>query len=155
MVPTGSETGASSGPILFAYDGSALAGLAIGQAAGQLAPGREALVLCVWQPAEVGFVPTSPRHFDTNDATEVRRAAQDTATHGASIAVALGFRVQILVVEAVPTWKGIIDTAVQHEAGVIVIGTHRREGMMGRLGGSVAAAVVTHAPCPILLVHAP
>jgi len=42
------------GPAIFAYDGSDLAAYAIEQAARQLAPGREALVVCVWQPADVG-----------------------------------------------------------------------------------------------------
>jgi hypothetical protein len=35
------------GPVLFAYDGSELAAFAIAQAAGQLAPQRDALVVCV------------------------------------------------------------------------------------------------------------
>ena len=47
----------AAGPAIFAYDGSDLAAYAIEQAGIQLAPGREALVVCVWQPADVGFVP--------------------------------------------------------------------------------------------------
>jgi hypothetical protein len=39
-----------TGPILFVYDGSALAALAIERAGRELATGRDALVLCVWQP---------------------------------------------------------------------------------------------------------
>jgi nucleotide-binding universal stress UspA family protein len=147
------ETVAPIGPALIAYDGSELAGHAIEQAARQLTWAREALVLCVWQPADVGFSPTSARHFDSNDATEVRRAAEETAAHGASLLAELGVQAQSLAVEFAPTWKGIIETAVQHQAGVIVIGSHRREGVVGHLGGSVAAAVVTHATCPVLLVH--
>jgi hypothetical protein len=56
-------------------------------------------------------------------------------------------------VEAVPTWKGIIEQAEGHHAGVIVIGSHRREGFVGHLGGSVASAVVSHATCPVFLVR--
>ncbi len=82
------------GPVLFAYDGSELAGLAIEQAASQLATGREALVLCVWQPADVGFVPVGDRHFDADQATEVEEAAEETAAHGASLADEAGFRAQ-------------------------------------------------------------
>jgi nucleotide-binding universal stress UspA family protein len=141
------------GVVVFAFDGSELAGRAIEQGAQQLAPGPEALVLCVWQPADLGFEPVSTRHFDANDATEVRRAAEETAEYGASLLVARGVAAQGLAVESVPTWKGIVDTAEQHQAGVIVIGSHRREGVLGHLGGSVASAVVTHAPCPVLLVH--
>ena len=57
-----------AGPVLFAYDGSELAQDAIAQAAGQLAPGRDALIVCVWQPADCGFVPVSDEHFNTEDA---------------------------------------------------------------------------------------
>jgi nucleotide-binding universal stress UspA family protein len=147
------ETVASSGPVLLAYDGSELAGFAIEQAAQQLALGREALVLCVWQPVDVDFVPISGHHFDTNDASQVRRAAEETAAHGAAVANALGFQTQSLAVEAAPTWKGIIETATQRQAALIVIGSHRREGIAGHLRGSVAAAVATHAACPVFLVH--
>jgi nucleotide-binding universal stress UspA family protein len=149
-VPNEREPGAA---VLFAFDGSELARRAIEQGATQLASGREALVLCVWQPADVGFEPVSPRHFDANDATEVRLAAEETAALGASLLAERGFPAQSVTMEAIPTWKGIVGTAAQHQVGVIVIGSHRREGVLGHLGGSVAAAVVTHAPCSIFLVH--
>ena len=45
------------------YDGSELAALAIDQAGKQLATGRDALVVCVWQPADVGFAPVNNRHW--------------------------------------------------------------------------------------------
>jgi nucleotide-binding universal stress UspA family protein len=143
----------TTGPVLFAYDGSELAALAIEQAAKQLAGGRDALVLCVWQPADVGFVPTGKRHFDADQATEVKRAAEETAAHGASLAEKAGFRSQSVAVKAAPTWKGIVEVAEERNASLIVIGSHRRSGVVGHLLGSVAAAVVTHAACSVLVVH--
>jgi nucleotide-binding universal stress UspA family protein len=150
-VPSGQVD--ATGPVLFAYDGSELAMLAIEEAGRQLAAGREALVLCIWQPVEVGFVPVGERHFDTNQATEVLRAAEETAAQGASLAGQAGFRPESMVLEVAPTWKGIVETAEQREAGLIVIGSHRRGGLLGHIGGSVAAAVVAHAACSVLLVH--
>jgi len=149
------ETGTAvpTGPVLIAYDGSELATIAIEQAAKQLATGRDALVLCVWQPADVGFVPTSKRHFDVNQASEVKRAAEETAAHGASLAEKAGFRSQSMAVKAAPTWKGIVDTAEERKATLIVLGSHRRSGIVGHLLGSVAAAVVTHSPSSVLVVH--
>ena len=144
---------ASIGPVLFAYDGSELAALAIEQAAQQLAPGRDALVVCVWQPADVGFVPAGERHFDATNASEVKRAAEETAAHGASLAEKAGFRAQSLAVKAAPTWKGIVEAAEEHDASLIVLGSHRRRGVVGHLLGSVAAAVVTHSACSVLVVH--
>jgi nucleotide-binding universal stress UspA family protein len=142
-----------AGPVLFAYDGSELARLAIERAGEQLASGRPGLVLCVWQPADVGFVPVGDRHFDAQNAAEVQEAAEETAAHGASLAEKAGFPAQSLAVEAVPTWKGIVKTAEEHEAGVIVIAPHRRSGLVGHLLGSVTAAVVNHSSVPVLVVH--
>ena len=152
MAPTNPEA-PDSEPVVFAYDGSELAQLAIEQAGDLLAPGRTALVLCVWQPADVGFVPVDGRHFDAQNATEVKQAAQQTAAHGASLAEKAGFQSQSIAVEAAPTWKGIIKTAEKHKASLIVLGSHRRTGLAGHLLGSVAAAVVTHSATSVLVVH--
>lgn len=143
----------ASGPVLFAYDGSELATLAIEQAAQQLAPGRDALVLCVWQPADVGFVPVNDRHFDATQASEVKKAAEETAAHGASLAEKAGFRSQSVAVEAAPTWQGIVETAEERGASLIVLGSHRRSGLAGHLLGSVAAAVVKHSARSVLVVR--
>jgi nucleotide-binding universal stress UspA family protein len=147
-----SESNESGGLILFAYDGSTLAAKAIERAGRDLASGRDALVVCVWQPADVGFEPVTKRHFDADAATEVKMAAQETADYGASLARDAGFGATGLVVEAAPTWKGIIEAANEHNASLIVLGSHRYSGLVGHLIGSVAAAVVSHAKCPVLVV---
>ncbi|MDT5213285.1 MAG: hypothetical protein QOK18_1524 [Mycobacterium sp.] len=139
-------------PVLFAYDGSELAACAIAQAASQLAPGRHALVVCVWQPVDVGFTPTGTSHFDANKATEVRRAAEQTAAHGAALAEQAGFLARSVAIEAAPTWKGIVEAADENDASLIVLGPHRRSGLLGHLQGSVAAAVVAHSATPVLVV---
>jgi nucleotide-binding universal stress UspA family protein len=143
-----------SGPVLFAYDGSDLAKLAIEQASRQLAPGRDALVVCVWQTGDVGFVPTSERHLNAADATEVRKAAEETAAHGASLAAEAGFRPQSVAIGSAPSWKGIVEVAEQREASLIVLGSHNRHGLAGHLLGSVAAAVASHSESSVLIVHA-
>jgi nucleotide-binding universal stress UspA family protein len=143
----------ATAPVLFAYDGSELAKLAIEQASHQLAPGRDALVVCVWQPGDVGFVPTGERHLNAAEATEVCKAAEETAAHGASLAEQAGFRAQSIAVEAAPTWKGIVEVAQERGADLIVLGSHRRTGLVGHLLGSVAAAVVRHSTASVLVVH--
>ena len=141
------------GAVVFAYDGSDLAKLAINQAARQLAPGRDALVVCVWQPGDVGFVPVGEQHFNAAAADEVRRAAETTAEQGASMAQHAGFTPRAVAIEAAPTWKGIVKVAEEHGATLIVLGSHRRSGLAGHLLGSVSAAVVAHAACSVLIVH--
>jgi nucleotide-binding universal stress UspA family protein len=140
--------------VLFAYDGSELAKLAIEYSAQQLVPGREALVVSVWQPGDVGFVPSGERHLDAADASQVCRAAEEIAAQGASLAEKAGFRAQSIAVQAAPTWKGIVDVAEKREANLIVLGSHRRSGLAGHLLGSVAAGVVAHSPSSVLVVHA-
>jgi nucleotide-binding universal stress UspA family protein len=146
-------TSAPAGPVLFAYDGSELAKLAIEEAGRQLAPGRDALIVCVWQPADVGFVPTSELHLDATAADQVRKAAEQTAAHGASLAQQAGFQPQSIAIKAAPTWKGIIEVAEERDASLIVLGSHRRSGVVGHLLGSVAAAVVWHSAFSVLVVH--
>lgn len=141
------------GPVLFAYDGSELAKLAIEDAGRQLAPARDALVVCVWQTGDVGFVPTGEQHFDAAEATEVRSAAEATAAYGTSLAESAGFRPQSIAIEAAPTWKGIVEVAEERGASLIVLGSHRRSGLAGRLLGSVASAVVTHSDSAVLITR--
>jgi nucleotide-binding universal stress UspA family protein len=143
----------TGGPVLFAYDGSDLARFAIEQAAHQLVPGRAALVLCVWQPADVGFIPAGGRHFDALDASEVHSAAEETAAEGAALAEKHGFRAESIAVEAAPTWKGIAEVAVERGATLIVLGSHRRHGLIGHLAGSVTSAVLAHSNICVLSVH--
>ena len=47
---------------------------------------------------------------------------------------------------------GIIATAEQQSASLIVIGSHRHPGLIGHVVGSVAAAVLAHASSPVLIV---
>lgn len=153
--PAPAEARAASEPtgmVLIAYDGTDLAAFAITQAAARLGTEREALVVCVWQPVDVGFTPTDPQHFDADRATEVRHAAERTAAHGAELARQAGFTARSVAVEASPTWQGIVAAADDHDASLIVLGPHRRSGLLGHLQGSVASAVVAHTARPVLIV---
>jgi nucleotide-binding universal stress UspA family protein len=143
----------AAAPVLFAYDGSSLAKRAIEQAGELLDTGRRALVLTVWQPFDVGFIPAGGQQFDAAEISEVRRAAGRTAAEGASLADAAGFRAESLEIEASPTWKGIVDVAERDDAALIVLGSHRRHGLTGVLAGSVAACVTGHSRRSVLIVH--
>jgi nucleotide-binding universal stress UspA family protein len=145
----------AAGPAIFAYDGSDLAGYAIEQAGIQLAPGREAIVVVVWQPADVGFLPVQGRHLHAAAANEVEEAANETAARGAELAEKAGFDARPLTVEAAPTWKGLVQVAQDHRCGLIVIGSHQRSGLLGHLAGSVAAATISHFESSVLVIHQP
>ncbi len=142
-----------NGPVVFAYDGCELSQLAIKQAARQLAPGGDALVVCVWQPGDVGFVPVGEQHFDASNAAEVRAEAERTVAQGAALAEQAGFRVESLTIEESTAWKALVQVAEERKASLIVLGSHRRSGLRGHLLGSVAAAVVQHSETSVLVVH--
>jgi nucleotide-binding universal stress UspA family protein len=141
------------GPVVFSYDGSDLAKLAITEAALQLGPGRDALVLTVWHPFDVGFTPAGGVRFDAAQISDVRDAAEQTAAEGAALAQAAGFNARSAATEAAPTWKGIVSTADEHDSSLIVLGSHGRTGLAGVLIGSVAEAVAAHSRRSVLIIH--
>jgi nucleotide-binding universal stress UspA family protein/MFS family permease len=142
-----------AGPVLFAYDGSDLAKAAITEASQQLPRRREALVLTVWRTFGVGFIPEPGAEFDAACGGAVREAAEQTAAAGAAIANAAGFRAMPLAVEETPAWKGLVDTAKEHDASLIVIGAHRHGGLGGHVIGNVAGDVMARSPRPVLIIH--
>ncbi len=141
------------GPVVFAYDGSELARLAIEEAGRQLQPGRDAVVLTVWRPFGVGFIPPPGVSFDAAASEEVMKAAEQTAAHGASMAKAAGFHAQSLALKEAPTWKGIARVADDRDASLIVLGSHGKSGLAGVFLGSVAGAVAAHSGRTVLIVH--
>jgi nucleotide-binding universal stress UspA family protein len=141
------------GPVMFAYDGSELAKLAIARAGELLGGGREALVVCVWRPFDVGFVPLTGLQIDATEVERIREAAEQTAAAGAELAREAGFDARIETLEANPSWQGLVETAERHDADVIVFGSHGRHGPAGLLLGSVASAVASHTRRDVLIVH--
>jgi nucleotide-binding universal stress UspA family protein len=142
-----------SGPVVFAYDGSELAKRAIDEAGRLLEAGGEALVVTVWQPFDVGFLPAAGIQFDAAQIADVRAAAAQTAAEGAALAAAAGFRAESAEIEKAPSWKGIAEFADAHDARLIVLGSHGRSGLAGVLVGSVASAVAAHSRRSVLIVH--
>jgi nucleotide-binding universal stress UspA family protein len=52
-------------------------------------------------------------------------------------------------------WQRIVTCATDHDAELVVMGSHGRSGIGLVLMGSVAAAVSRHTERPVLIVHAP
>jgi nucleotide-binding universal stress UspA family protein len=142
-----------AGPIVFAYDGSELAKHAIDEAGRLLETGSDALVVTVWQPFDVGFLPAAGLEFDAAQIAGVRTAAAQTAAEGAALAEAAGFRARSAEIEKSPTWQGIAEFADAQDARLIVLGSHGRSGLAGVLVGSVATAVAAHSRRSVLIVH--
>jgi nucleotide-binding universal stress UspA family protein len=143
----------AQGPVVFAYDGSELAKLAIAEAGRLLDKSGGALVVCVWQTFNVGFVIPAGFQFNAAQAGEVKQAALQTATEGAALAQDAGFASQAVAIESAPTWKGLADLADDRDARLIVLGSHGRTGLADVLLGSVATAVSQHSDRSVLIVH--
>ena len=141
------------GPVLFAYDGSDLAKLAIEEAGRQLEPGRDAVVVTVWRPFAVGFIPPPGLELDAAASDEVASAAEQVAAQGAALARAAGFRAQSVALKEAPTWKGIARVADEHGASLIALGSHGKSGFTGIFLGSVAGDVAAHSGRTVLIVH--
>jgi nucleotide-binding universal stress UspA family protein len=81
-----------------------------------------------------------------------REAAQALVTKFAEQLRARGFKVTGSVVQGEPRGK-IVDVAARWKADLIVVGSHGRTGLERLLMGSVAEAVVRHAPCSVHVVR--
>ena len=119
-------------PILFAYDGSEQAKAAIREAAAQLRPSSRALVLMVWQPQPSAAHPFAPGVGLPSDLEErLEQEAMKKAKKGAALARLVGFDATALVERGIPVWSGIAD---DHDASVIVMGSHGRTGLARAAG---------------------
>jgi nucleotide-binding universal stress UspA family protein len=140
-------------PILIAYDGSEYAKAAIKQASEQLRVGRRAIVLTVWQPFEAtGFV-GAPVIAPVGVEDDVERDARRVADEGARLARLAGFDAEAVVERGDPIWERIVESADEHDATIVVIGSHGRTGISRVLLGSVASTAASHTARAVLIVH--
>ena len=65
-----------------------------------------------------------------------------------------GVRVKIMVELGNPA-EEIVRLAQEKKADLILLSSHAKIGMFRRLFGSVAYAIVSHSPCPVLLLPGP
>ncbi len=76
------------------------------------------------------------------------------AIRGARDAIeASGVKVETRVVEAKSPWRGILETATQLGADIVVMGSHGRRGLEKLVLGSVAQRVLSHAHLPVMVVR--
>ena len=141
------------GPILIAYDGSEYAKAAIKQAGEQLRDGRPAIVLTVWQPfGATGFV-GAPMVPPVGVEEDFEREARRVAEEGVALARSAGFEAEPVLERGDPVWQRIVESADEHEASILVIGSHGRTGIPRVLMGSVAGTASSHTARPVLIAH--
>jgi nucleotide-binding universal stress UspA family protein len=140
--------------ILLPVDGSSPSQAAIEEVARRQWPaGSSVRVISVvrpYVPPAAEFVPgasTSEEIWQQheNDAKQIADGAADAVARS-------GVSVQTVVRQGDP--RGVIvDEAAEWGADLIVLGSHGHTGLKRLLLGSVAHAVVTHAPCSVEVVR--
>ena len=147
-------------PILIGYDGSENARDAI-RHAGRLFPGQPAVVLHIWEPAELaairyGAIGMSATSADGSPTSAVEAAAERVAREGAALARGAGLNATPQVARAVlPPWEMIVRIADEVDASLVIIGSRGLRGLRSLMLGSVSHQVVHHAHQPVLLVPSP
>ncbi|GAA4521144.1 MULTISPECIES: universal stress protein [Nonomuraea] len=146
--------------ILIAYDGSDDAKAAI-EFCGKMFPGRDAVVLTVWERlamttarASAGLVMV----VDTSPAEEeaIQRAMTELAGQGTERARAAGLEARPRCEPDAPAvWATIVDVADELDAELIVTGTRGLGGVRSLLLGSTSDRVLHHAGRPVLVVPGP
>jgi nucleotide-binding universal stress UspA family protein len=152
--------------VILAYDGSPAAREAV-TAAGKLFKGCRVLVVTVWEaglmymappaPMEGNMMMTQPvdpelaHHVDVS----LRDQADQMARDGAEMAGSLGLEAQPLSLsDERDVARTLIELARDQGAAAIVVGSRGLGGIRARLEGSTSKALLAHAPCPVLVVHA-
>jgi universal stress protein A len=116
----------------------------------------ELVVLHAWeQPAYLGpegVVLSAPGVVHPG-LEEVRRAVEREVAQFVK-GVPLPAGTQVRVVQGKPH-DAILAVAAEPGVDLVVMGTHGRSGLARMIVGSVAEAVIRHAPCPVLTLRAP
>lgn len=147
-------TTAANGPILICYDRSDGARRAI-ETAGELFPGRKAIVLHVWSPVALiastyGGMVSLPVYNDK----ELQQAALTLSEEGARLAGEAGLAASPESVECTyeGTWRAIIEVAEEYDVGVIVLGARGLSTFKSFVLGSVSHGVAQHSHRAVLVV---
>ena len=82
-----------------------------------------------------------------------RQQAEEHARHGRTLAHDLGATDVVVSSDAGDPAEVILDTAADHDADLIVVGSRGMTSAARFVLGSVANAVSHHAPCDVLVVH--
>jgi nucleotide-binding universal stress UspA family protein len=153
---------AAEGPVLIAYDGSAAARRAVGDAAALLGS-RRTLVVTVWEEGLAYVVAMPPEGMapplvDPAAARALDRDlhlhAERVAREGAELARSLGLDAEPLAIaDAGDVAHTILSAAAEHRAAAIVVGSRGLSGLRARLEGSTSKGVLKDASCPVIVVH--
>jgi len=130
--------------ILLATDGSEYSAGAISVAADLARRNRAQLFI-------VSVAVYNPEYASTVPGLE--QTALDAARRNAAAARdAAGIDCEVIVAEAADPYRGIVETADEYRADLIVMGRRGRRGLARAMVGDATARVIGHAHCSVLVV---
>jgi nucleotide-binding universal stress UspA family protein len=139
---------------IIATDGSQLANQALTEGVALAkAIGDRVIIATAWQipVGDFGLPYSSIATTDLIDAE--RRSAEETLRGAADIAAREGVEAATELLEGSPAHE-LCELAKREHARMIVLGSHGWGTIRSAIYGSVAAGVLRHAPCAVLMVPA-
>ncbi|HYN18072.1 MAG TPA: universal stress protein [Actinomycetes bacterium] len=137
-----------AGELIVGYDGSECARAALSQAV-ELARlfGTKVVIAFAYEPPAIGAEMSDHRHaLEDRGKALTQEALQLVAGSGVEASAA--------VVDARPA-DGLLALAEEHQARMIVIGTHGERPLMGVVLGSTPYKLLHRSPVPVLVVRVP
>ncbi len=157
VVPDSTPDTLPDGPIVLCHDGSEASVRAI-QVAGELFPGRRAVVLTVWESLAARTAALAgPGGFSSGMEAELDEIgagqAQRSAAEGLAAADEAGLVSEPVSSKMItgPIWRGLIDASDELGAAALVMGSRGTTGISAALG-SVSHGVAHHSHLPVLVV---
>jgi len=142
--------------ILLATDGSSYTEAATRSVVSLLrTQDSEVLVLQIVEPVVFSTPPQMSSGYAPEMAARLQgqiEDAKESASRAAEMLRTAGFKADSRVVEA-EIRTGILDTAKEWKADLVVLGSHGEKGLRRFFLGSVSESVARHAPCSVLIVR--
>lgn len=140
--------------ILIPVDGSDTALKAV-ESAAQMARvfQARATVVYVIDPYPFGGLGSDLAYGQVEYLSAAKAEAQAASEAARGVLAAAGINAEAWTVESHTIWRGILETAQETGADLIVMGSHGRRGLEKMVLGSTAQRVLSHAMLPVLIVR--
>jgi nucleotide-binding universal stress UspA family protein len=111
--------------------------------------GDRVVFVAVWHPIYSGTFGVPPTYFGPDVVDSERGWAEDALEQAVGEARAAGVEAETALLEGSPALE-ICRYAADHDARMIVIGSHGWGAVRSIVSRSTVSGVLAHAPCPVL-----